>query len=355
MQTAAATRDDRGPRRDLASRILQMGRSLDSIHHELVRTLAAFDESGEWARDGHHTCSAWVAENLRVAMGTAREWLRVGHALEDLPTIERSFREGRLSYAQVRTLTRIAVDHPDRDAELCDLAEGTPARELARRLARWSTDNEDQDELDRRHQRQTGLFAQVQPDGMGLITLRLPPAEYGTVMAAIDARVMAQPQGSDSSKSGDVGGDASADAPETGRPKRPSLAHQRARALVGLITDGGSEVVTEVILHVRGDGNTLHDGTPVSDNVVASKLPESFLRTMIHDAESRPINVSGRHRYPTKRQRLVVDEREPRCRCGSDALLEKHHEPPFEESRRTVVDELENRCPRCHRKRHGRS
>ncbi len=355
MQTAAVAQD-RGPETDLASHILHLGRTLDSIHHELVHTLARFDESGEWARDGYHTCSAWIAENLRVAMGTAREWLRVGHALEDLPAIDASFREHRLSYAQVRTLTRIAVDHPDRDAELSELAEGTPARELARRLARWSTDNEDQDELDRRHRRQTGLFAHVQPDGMGQITLRLPPDEYGTVMAAIDDFVMArQDESASDPEEGRHEDDASADASNAGRPKRPSLAHQRALALVALITGGGSGVVTEVILHVRGDGNTLHDGTPVSDNVVASKLPHSFVRTMIHDAESRPINVSGRHRYPTKRQRLIVDEREPRCACGSDDLLEKHHEPPFEESQRTVVDELENKCPRCHRRRHGRS
>jgi hypothetical protein len=175
------------------------------------------------------------------------------------------------------------------------------------------------------------------------------------VMAAIDDFVMARQDASaPDAPQGRHDDGASADASRTGRPKRPSLAYQRAHALVALITGGGSGVVTEVILHVRGDGNTLHDGTPLSDNVVVSKLPQSFVRTMIHDAENRPINVSGRHRYPTKRQRLIVDEREPRCGCGSDALLEKHHEPPFEESQRTVVDELANKCPRCHRRRHGR-
>jgi hypothetical protein len=75
---------------------------------------------------------------------------------------------------------------------------------------------------------------------------------------------------------------------------------------------------------------------------------------MIHDAESHPINVSGRHRYPTDRQRLVVKERDRTCSCGAVVLLDCHHEPPFEQSRRTLVDELELKCKTCHRRRHRR-
>ena len=46
---------------------------------------------------------------------------------------------------------------------------------------------------------------------------------------------------------------------------------------------------------------------------------------MIHDAESHHINVSGKHRYPTDRQRLVVKERDRTCSCGAIVLLDCHH------------------------------
>jgi hypothetical protein len=311
---------------DLGARIVHLGRHLGALHHQLVRCVAEFDDSGRWALDGHSTCTAWIAERLAVAYGTAREWLRVGHALRALPVTDAAFEAGRLSYGQVRTLTRVAVDHPDCDRELVDLAERTPSRDLAVALAAWCAHNEEPDDLDRRHRRHTALTAKVDPDGMGVITLRLPPVAYGKVLAAVDAMVMTGRTSRTEPPATESAENASTDevsAPSvTGRrgdPERASLAQQRADALVALLTDGGGKVDTEVIVHVRADGVTLHDGTPITDDTVAALLPTAFIRAMLHDASSHPIDVSGRHRYPTARQRLVVDEREPTCPCVATA------------------------------------
>ena len=58
--------------------------------------------------------------------------------------------------------------------------------------------------------------------------------------------------------------------------------------------------------HVRADGCTLDDGTPISGSIVEQIADTSALRVAIHDAESHPVNVSGKHRHHTKRQKLVV-------------------------------------------------
>jgi ribosomal protein S27AE len=381
----------------LADRIVELGRRLGVVHHELVHTLARFDTTGWWQLT-HPTCAAWVADTLAVAVGTAREWLRVGHALASLSQIDAAFAAGRLSYRQVRTLTRVAVDHPDRETELLALTERTAPRDLAIALARWTSRFEDPAATDRRHARETSLSSRIEPDGMGVITIRLPPIAMGAVMAAIDAALMTRPRastdasGSVSSEAADsastdasggqrtdaggqedaastdasggperseqAAGSASVDASTPARTgtcpsERPSLAQQRAWAFVQLVTGGGAKVATEVIVHVRADGNHLHDGTPISDHTVARLLPGAFIRTMIHDAQSHPIDVSGRHRYPTDRQRLVVLERQPRCDCGATEFLEIHHDPPFEESHRTIIDELRPHCGRCHRRWHA--
>jgi hypothetical protein len=74
---------------------------------------------------------------------------------------------------------------------------------------------------------------------------------------------------------------------------------------------------------------------------------------LIHDAERRPVNASSRRRHPTIRQRRVVQERDRRCvDCGSTELLECDHDPPYEQTRRTIVEELELRCANCHHRRH---
>jgi hypothetical protein len=106
-------------------------------------------------------------------------------------------------------------------------------------------------------------------------------------------------------------------------------------------------------MHVRGDGCTLDDGTPIAESVVERIAPDAFLRVMIHDAERRPINASGRHRHPNARQRRVVTERDRVCvDCGTSDFLEYDHTPPYEHSRHTIVDELETRCWNCHHARH---
>jgi len=168
-------------------------------------------------------------------------------------------------------------------------------------------------------------------------TFRLPPLSGGQLMAAVDAEVKGRRP------------DASADA----SARWPSFARQRAEALVELATSGGASVETEVVLHVRGDGCTLDDGTPIVGSVIERIAPESFIRVLIHDAERRPINASGRHRYPTDRQRRVVHERDRHCPCGSDEFLQYHHDPPFDESKQTVVEELWLRCPPCHHDDHA--
>ena len=110
---------------------------------------------------------------------------------------------------------------------------------------------------------------------------------------------------------------------------------------------------TEVILHVRGDGATTDDGTPICDSVIAELVPDAFLRVLIHDADAKPINASGRQRHPTARQRRVVKERDRSCvDCGRHDLGEYDHVPEYETTRRTIVDELQLRCAPCHHRRH---
>ena len=133
----------------------------------------------------------------------------------------------------------------------------------------------------------------------------------------------------------------------------PTLAQQRADALVALLTNGGADIVTELVIHVRGDGCTLDNGTPVPDHAVARLIPTAFIRMLIHDANRRPINASRRQRFPTTRQKRVVRARDQRCiDCGATDLIQYDHEPDYDITNHTIVEELHCRCSRCHRTRH---
>ena len=263
----------------------------------------------------------------------------------------------RLSYCAVRTLTRVAVDHPEHQDELVELAERSRPGQLGRDLARWALGHDTEDQHDERERRNTHLSFRIEPDGMGVIHARIPAIELGRIQAAVDCLVMQSTR-------------TDPDDP------RPSLGRQRALALVDLITTGGpdqvtagqpgqprgtgqprrtrgSRVATEVIVHVRSDGVSLHDGTPLADSVIAEVIDNAFIRVLIHDAENRPVNASTRRRHPTPRQKRVVDERDPRCvDCGGTELLQYDHDPDYEITKHTHTDELARRCPRCHTLRH---
>jgi len=315
----------------LANELLSIGRQSTVVMYRLVKLCASFERSTEWAFEGLPTPAHWIAVNLDVELSTAREWIRIGKGLENLPHCDEAFATQRLSFSKIRVLTRLAK--PENEAELVALAQKVPAAHFKRALATWSINNEDPKEIDQRHQRERGVFASVEPDGSLLAIVRLPALDGGKLMAALDAAVMANHT------------DATAVA--------SSQAQQRADALMSLITNGPAKVETEVIVHVRGDGCSLDDGTPLTESVVERIAPTAFIRALIHDAKGRPINASSRQRHPTVRQKRVVKERDRHCvDCGSNDFEQYDHIPDYTLTKHTVVDELQLRCSRCHARRH---
>lgn len=306
---------------------------LTQTHFQLVVAAADFADSDEWARDGSPTPAHWLAAVADAETCTAREWVRVGRALRSLHASADAFASGRLSYAKVRVLTRFA--NADNEAELLQLPLDTTANHLPRVLAAWLNRTSDPADLEAHQHQQRSLASRLEPDGITIFTLKAPPHLAGILTAVLDAIVMR--------------------ATPTREPDGtwPTLAQQQADALAATLTNGAGGVTTELVLHVRGDGCTLDDGTPIPDTVVERIAPTAFLRALIHDADARPVNVSHRRRHPSTRQKRLVKERDRACiDCGRQQLLHYDHNPPHERTGHTITNELELRCAPCHRRRH---
>ncbi len=326
------------PPATLAEQVRSAARTWAHGQYRLVVLAADFADSIEWVLDGSPSAAHWLAHAVDVETCTAREWIRVGRKLQRLPLISAAFESGEISYSKVRAITRLTT--PQNEAQLLGLALQVPAGDLGRELARWFSDTFDPEEIDAHHQRSRSIRWRLEPDGMTTFTLRLPPLLAGALIAFLSGWVMKSRQSA--TKCGD---DASAVA--------PTVAQQYVDALDDLIVHGGGRTLTEVVLHVRGDGCTLDDGTPIPGSVVERIAPSSFVRALITDADRRPVNVSSRRRHPSTRQKRFVKARDQVCiDCGRDELLEYDHRPAFEVSRHTQVDELVVRCTPCHRKRH---
>ncbi len=314
-------------------------RRLSRDQREIVHVAAEFADSDEWIAAGSPTAAHWIAQAADIEVSTAREWIRVGRSLRSLPASAGAFARGVVSYSKVRTLTRFATS--DNEDELLALAERTPAGHLGRAIAAWLERTSNSEELARHQQNRRSCSWRTEPDGMVMFTARLPPLPAGVLIARLEHHVMSS----------------AARADDTGC--WPTLAQQYADGLAAVggagarRRDGRSSGGFEVVVHVRADGCTLDDGSPIPGSVVERIAPSAFLRALIHDADGRPINASSKRRHPTVRQRRVVKEHDQRCvDCGASSLLEYDHVPDFAASGRTVVEELQLRCAPCHAKRH---
>ncbi|MFN3218185.1 MAG: hypothetical protein ACE367_16955 [Acidimicrobiales bacterium] len=312
---------------------MALSTQLDRCQYRIIVAAAAFAESPEWILDGSPTPAHWLATVAGIEECTAREWIRIGRALTSLPVTAGAYAERRLVYSTVRTLTRTAT--PETEADLVELVTGVPAAEAGKVIAAWMHRNLPPDDIAARQRAARSVKWRTEPDGMVVFTLRLQPHIAAILISLLSVLVMRSK--------------ARREADGT----YPSSAAQYADAIAEILDEGTGRVDTEVIFHVRGDGATTDDGTPICDTIIAQLVPDAFLRVLIHDAERRPIDASGKQRHPTARQRRVVKERDRNCvDCGRHDLTEYDHVPEYETTRRTIVDELQLRCAPCHHRRH---
>jgi hypothetical protein len=92
----------------------------------MLALVADHDDRKLWKRDGATSMSSWLAGRYGLAWGTAREWVRVAGALRGLPALAEAYALGRISWDQLRPLTRFAT--PETDATW---AEEAPRRRPA--------------------------------------------------------------------------------------------------------------------------------------------------------------------------------------------------------------------------------
>jgi hypothetical protein len=108
------------PIEDLERDILNLCIGINAATAELLGLIREFDERVGWLKWGLENCAEWLAWRCDLSLATAREKVRVAHALKHLPAMSAAFLTGELSYSKVRELTRVAT--PDNEDELVRFA-----------------------------------------------------------------------------------------------------------------------------------------------------------------------------------------------------------------------------------------
>ncbi|MDT7572382.1 MAG: hypothetical protein QOE05_2556 [Actinomycetota bacterium] len=167
----------------LAEEILTWSGRIAAGEAHLLALIGEFDERGAWVGHGLLSCAHWMSWQLGLGLNAARERVRVARRLRELPDIAEAFAAGRMSWCQVRAVTRVAstedgIDWPG----LARNASGAQLERIVRGMRRVHRDAEaDMDPDLARYRMRTRTSYDA--DGTLVITIRAA-AEDGAVIRA---------------------------------------------------------------------------------------------------------------------------------------------------------------------------
>ena len=172
----------------LGDTIAELAARIQAATYELLVLIREFDERAGWndGFNGFRSCAHWLNWRTGLALGAAREKVRVARALAELPRLSAAMQRGDLSYSKVRALTRVAT--PANESELLDFARCATAAHVERLVRAWRRVDRVAEAADgkRRHERRH-LETWVDDDGMVVIRGRLSPEVGAVVRCALEA------------------------------------------------------------------------------------------------------------------------------------------------------------------------
>jgi hypothetical protein len=171
----------------LIAEIVDLCAHIHRAEYRLLTLIRRLDAVEGWNAD-MPSCAHWLNARCGLDLVTAREKVRVAHALADLPVVDEAFRTGRLSYSKVRAVTRIAT--PADEVELVEFAASTTAAHVeqhvrARRQAERLADPRAAFDAFRRRT----FTCHTEEDGSLVFEGRLP-AEQGALLRLALERAM---------------------------------------------------------------------------------------------------------------------------------------------------------------------
>jgi hypothetical protein len=172
------------PLEHLEARICELAGHLAAGTCRFLQLVADFDAREGWASWEMPSCAAWLSWKCQLAPGTAREQVRVARALKELPVTCGEFAAGRLSYAKVRALTRIATAETERN--LVEMATPMTAGQLERFARAHRQVSAGEQDGRRPAVRERAVRWRQDESGIS-VTFALPPAEAAVVLQALRA------------------------------------------------------------------------------------------------------------------------------------------------------------------------
>ena len=334
----------------LGDGIAELASRIQAATYELLVMIHEFDEREGWGQ-GFRSCAHWLNWRTGLAMGAAREKVRVAHALAELPRLSAAMRRGALSYSKVRALTRIATQA--NEVRLLDFARCATAAHVERLVRAWRRVDRIEEAADeRRRHRSRHLDTWVDEDGMLVVRGRLSPEVGAVVQRALEAA--ADRLYHESEDKTEV---------SAGQRRADALGLLAESALAADLDRGAAGDRYQVVVHVDEDvlqdgagtgQSALEDGIHVPAQTARRIACDASRVVMRHGPDGRVLDVGRKTRTipPAIRRALVARGhtcRFPGCSCRH---CDAHHLRHWADGGATRLDNLVLLCRRHHRAVH---
>ncbi|HYI61250.1 MAG TPA: DUF222 domain-containing protein [Acidimicrobiales bacterium] len=280
----------------------------------LGSVIVAADAARDWAEDGATDMASWLVARCGITTAHAREWVRVAHALEELPALREVFSSGVVSFDQVRPATRFAT--PATEGELADRLPGLSAAQVEV-LARQHRPVKEAEVCEARARR--CLHWRPDHDAGGFRYRGFLPTDQAVAVNEMLTGLA----------------EAAGPNPETGL--WDPFAARCADALHGLCD--GDTVETTVVVHVDAEvvagnavaggaeGNGLAGDMSVGRSAVLRYLCDTGIEHVIETVDGRAVGIGRRSRTVPRWLRRHITHRDRTCRFpGCErAIRHIHH------------------------------
>ena len=346
------------PIHELAADICTLAGRINAANHRWLVLIAEFDRRNGWSDSSTQSCAHWLNWKCGMAMGAAREKVRVAHALENLPKISAAMESGGLSYSKVREITRVAK--AETEDYLLMIAEHGTAQHVEK-LVRAYRRCQEAEELSREQLQQQNrrVTFRYDDDGSLVLDCRLPAEVGARVMKALDVAVEELPP------------PPKQHVPAGTFPEPVRFSARRADAFLlmaesflahGAIEAAGAErhqivvhVAQETLRDRKAGCCEFEDGPSIAAETARRLACDASVVVLTENEDGEPLNVGRRTRTISAPLRRALNSRDKGCRfpgCANTRYMDAHHIDHWANGGETKPSNLVSLCRFHHRAVH---
>ena len=349
---------------ELEAEIAELAGHLNAANYRLLSLIGEFDRRDGWSDGACPSCAHWLNFKCGIALGAAREKVRVAHALESLPRISAAMARGEISYSKVRAMTRAASAETE-EFLLSIALHGTA--EHVERLVRYFRRAKEAEELSREARQHAGrsLLYQHDEDGSLIVKARLSAEAGALLIQALEAAVEAisAPDVPAETCGAGYGGARGEEVPNRAARRADALS-----VLAESFLKHGAETLSggerhQIVVHV--DAETLRESSAGRCEIEhGPSLPAETVRRLgcdcsvvmlVENADGEPLSVGRKTRSIPPALRRALKSRDRGCRfpgCTHTRYVDAHHVRHWAHGGETKPSNLVSLCSFHHRQVH---